>query len=355
VRSGSDGGVDAGAMRVRAPLASVAFIAAVSISISAQTRLIAYPGTSWGHGDPQQMGWSTAKLEEAHAFVQTLPPSSVLIIDRGRVVAQWGNPSLRIKISSTRKSLLSALYGIYVANGTIDLNRTLEQLGIDDDPPLSMAERQATIRMLLEARSGVYHSYVAGTPSMRANLPARGSHAPGTFWYYNNWDFNALGTIFEQVTHSKIGLEFRDRIAKSIEMQDFRLTDMYYLRDREDAQPYEKSIHPAYHFRLSARDLARFGYLYLRQGLWNGTQLIPRNWIAESTRSYSDAGDGRGYGYLWQRVLNEVHSFVHGGSLQPRHRPVSRKRERPSSLEGVLPMSLDRCVTYVPGLYPLGA
>ena len=102
-----------------AAIAAAALIAAVSISLSAQTRPIAYPGTSWGIGDPQQMGWSTAKLEEAHAFVQTLPPSSVLIIDGGRVVATWGNPSLRIKISSTRKSLLSALYGIYVANGTV--------------------------------------------------------------------------------------------------------------------------------------------------------------------------------------------------------------------------------------------
>jgi CubicO group peptidase (beta-lactamase class C family) len=71
------------------------------------------------------------------------------------------------------------------------------------------------------------------------------------------------------------------------------------VRATEKSEPFEKSIHAAYHFRLSARDMARFGYLFLRGGMWNGTQVIPREWIAETTRSYSDAGNGQGYGYLW--------------------------------------------------------
>jgi CubicO group peptidase (beta-lactamase class C family) len=153
--------------------------------------------------------------------------------------------------------------------------------------------------MLLEARSGVYHSYVGGTPGMKAEQPARRSHAPGTFWYYNNWDFNALGTIFERQLHAKIGVEFHDRIATPIHMQDFRVEDMYYLRASSDPLANDKSIHPAYHFRLTARDLARFGYLYLRRGNWNGMQVVPADWVEESTRSYSDTNEGAGYGYLW--------------------------------------------------------
>ena len=49
---------------------------------------------------------------------------------------------------------------------------------------------------------------------------------------------------------------------------------------------------------MTARDLARFGYLMLRGGNWNGTQIIPSSWVEESTRSYSDV-DGAGYGCLW--------------------------------------------------------
>jgi CubicO group peptidase (beta-lactamase class C family) len=130
-------------------------------------------------------------------------------------------------------------------------------------------------------------------------MPARGSHVPGTFWYYNNWDFNALGTIFEQQFQTTIGREFRDKIAYPAQMQNFQLADMYYERSRTSSPEYEKSLHPAYHFRLTARDLVRFGYLILQNGDWNGTSRIPAGWIEQSTRPYTEAARGAAYGYLW--------------------------------------------------------
>ena len=84
---------------------------------------------------------------------------------------------------------------------------------------------------------------------MKKTRPARGSHAPGTFWYYNNWDFNALGSIFEKRTGLKIGDAFYERIAKPIGMQDFQPSDVYYLGG-------PVSVHSAYQFEISARDLA---------------------------------------------------------------------------------------------------
>jgi CubicO group peptidase (beta-lactamase class C family) len=173
-----------------------------------------FPGMAWAKASPTEMGWSTERLEEAKKFYDTLPPASLVVIDRGKSVVEWGDPATKIKVSSMRKSILSALYGIDSANGRLDLDKTLEQVGIDDDPPLTQDEKKATVRMLIQARSGIYHSYVAGTPSMRESQPPRGSHAPGTFWFYNNWDFNALGTIFEQQFHRTIGTEFRDKIAR---------------------------------------------------------------------------------------------------------------------------------------------
>ena len=260
---------------------------------------VIFPGATWDTIAPRAAGWSPSKLEDARAFYSTLPAASVIVVDHGRVVVQWGDPAQRIKISSMRKSLLSAMYGTHVKAGQLDLKKTLAQLGIDDDSPLTEQEKLATVRMLLEARSGVYHSYVAGTPDMRKDQPVRGSHPAGTFWYYNNWDFNSLGTIFEKQFHSKIGTEFQSKLADPLHMQDFRPEDMYYLRAGIDAPDDVKSIHAAYHFRMSARDLARFGYLYLQAGNWNGAQIIPGDWIAESTYSYSNTGNGEGYGYLW--------------------------------------------------------
>jgi CubicO group peptidase (beta-lactamase class C family) len=154
--------------------------------------------------------------------------------------------------------------------------------------------------MLLEARSGIYHGYVAGTPGMREGWPKRDSHAAGTFWFYNNWDFNALGTIFETTFKTPIAKAFEDRIAVPTGMQDFRMEDMYYVRAASDASPdINKSIHPAYHFRLSARDVARFGYLFLQHGEWKGMQVVPRAWVDESTHVHSETRPAEGYGYLW--------------------------------------------------------
>lgn len=259
-----------------------------------------YPRTAWAKVDPVVLGWLPDKLAEARKLVDSLPPSSVVVIDRGREVIEWGDSTRKIKISSMRKSLLSALYGIYAPLNHFDLDASLASLGIDDDPPLTAEEKQATVRMLLEARSGVYHGYVAGTPAMREGWPKRGSHVPGSYWYYNNWDFNALGSIFEQEFKTPIAGAFDSRIARRIGMQDFRVEDMYYLRARADASPeIDRSSHPAYHFRMTARDLARFGYLFLRNGEWRGNRVVPSAWVSESTQAHSQAGTGRGYGYLW--------------------------------------------------------
>ncbi len=121
-----------------------------------------------------------------------------------------------------------------------NLDDTLEELEIDDDPPLTQREKQATLRMLLQSRSGVYHSYVGGTPDMRERMPAREAHPPGAFWYYNNWDFNVLGGVYERKLGRKIGEAFRAEIATPIQMQDFRSDDMYYVKSADNARSIRK-------------------------------------------------------------------------------------------------------------------
>ncbi len=277
--------------------AALSFAALVAPAATAEEQ---FPKEAWSKIDPAQLGWSPEKLADARTFVETLPPSSVVVIDHGREVAEWGDATKKIKISSMRKSLLSALFGIYAPSNHFDLDSSLGNLGIDDDPPLTQEERRATVRMLLESRSGVYHGYVAGTPGMREGWPKRGSHSPGSYWFYNNWDFNALGSIFEKEFKTPIAEAFSKRIATRIGMQDFRVEDMYYLRAAVDASPdFNKSLHPAYHFRMTARDLARFGYLFLRNGEWRGTSIVPKTWVNESTHAHSRTKAGEGYGYLW--------------------------------------------------------
>src|SRR5205807_954256 len=82
--------------------------------------------------------------------------------------------------------------------GQIQLSKTLADLGIDDRSPLTAVEKSATVSDLLKARSGVYHPALYETPGMATARPARGSYAPGVLGYYNNWDLNPVGTIFER-------------------------------------------------------------------------------------------------------------------------------------------------------------
>jgi CubicO group peptidase (beta-lactamase class C family) len=75
-------------------------------------------------------------------------------------------------------------------------------------------------------------------------------------------------------------------------MQDYDPDELYYS--------YESySRHPYYGFRLSTRDAARFGLLFLRNGRWGEQQVVPADWVRESTASHSTIGPQSGYGYLW--------------------------------------------------------
>ncbi|WP_286181588.1 serine hydrolase [Rhizobium sp. ICMP 5592] len=232
-------------------------------------------------------------MDEAKAFADGHDVSAVMVVQHGTVVAEWGDTSKPMELASIRKSLLDSLIGIAVARHQIDLGSTLQQSGIDDKPPsLSDQERQATVRMLLEARSGIYHPALYETEAMAARRPQRFSHAPGTFWYYNNWDFNALGTIYEKATGTSIYDAFEDEIARKIGMQDYDPHAQHKVRGRA-------SVHPAYTFRMSTRDLGRFALLFLDGGRWNGQEIVPLQWVRDSTTPYSDADHAFGYGYLW--------------------------------------------------------
>jgi len=288
------------------PLAMLIFTAALALlqlgcasdqppaaSLGTYTAQSPFPGAEWTRVDPTTLGVSRDGIERAVAYAKQAGSTSGMIVLHGAVIAEWGDVARKSNLHSARKSFASALIGIAVARDQIHLDQTLQQLGIDDSAPsLTPEEKQATVRMMLEARSGVYHPTVYETPEMEASKPPRYSHAPGTFWYYNNWDFNTVGAIYEQATGQHIFDALKTEIANPIGMQDYRPSDGHYVSGGL------ASRFPAYPFDMSARDLARFALLYLHNGRWREQQIIPADWVAESTRSYSNTPTG-GYAYMW--------------------------------------------------------
>jgi len=242
---------------------------------------------------PDKAGWSIEKLAEARAFAEKIGSDAVMAVQAGRVIAAWGDVSRRFELYSARKSVVSALAGIAVADGKLDTGKTLAELGIDDEPPLLEGEKKARVIDLLRSRSGIYHPAAKETADMKTNRPVRGSAKPGATWLYNNWDFNMVGVILEKVTGTRLFEEFERRIAAPLGMEDFRAKDGY--------EQFERSLsrYPAHAFRMSARDLARFGWMFAKQGAWAGRQIVSREWVAESTRVHSEIRPGTGYGLMW--------------------------------------------------------
>ena len=244
------------------------------------------------YSDVRQAGFDEQALRAVCERADSLRSGALMAVVRGHVILACGDVERPFETHSVRKSLVSGLYGVAVARREIDLDATLAKFSIDERTPLTDAERSATIRQVISARSGVYLP-AAYAPASQDGRPARGSHSPGTHWFYNNWDFNVAGVIYERATGEDLYESFERRIAKPLGMEDWDPTDGFRVYEPT------KSRHPAHTFRISTRDLARFGQLYLQDGRWEGRQLLPADWVQESTRPHTDDGDGTGYGYMW--------------------------------------------------------
>ena len=250
-----------------------------------------------------------------------------------------------------------------MASPNIDLSKTMEELDIDDyEPSLAPTEKQATVFDLIRSRSGIYHPALGEGYFMIPMRPERHAYAHGTFWYYNNWDFNALGTIFEQETATKIFEEFNNRIANPLQMEDFKISDCRY-KTSEDYRQGPISKHRYYQFRMSTRDLARFGFLYLRNGRWRDQQIISSKWVQESTASHSQIWPDGGYGYMWwtgakgglfANVIVREHSFLASGAgvnkvivLPYRNLVIVHRVDTSKGLQGKFPSQIGRLLRLI--------
>lgn len=282
---------------------SLFLIISIVVSCGEQVSTInVYPGAEWERiADPESVGFSKSSLEAVRAHVDTLPSTGIVVVVGGRILFENGDIADKSYIASVRKSVLAMLYGNYVQDGTIDLNKTLADLEMTDHGGLSDQEQEATIADLLGARSGVYHE-ASNSGDNLADAPPRNSQKHGEYFLYSNWDFNALGFIFEQETGKNIYDALQTDLVDKIGMQDFDRST------HRKSGNLERSMYPAYHMNLSARDLARLGLLMLRGGKWNDEQIIPEDWakkISSVVTPLEEMNPERmrtgklGYGYLW--------------------------------------------------------
>ena len=271
-------------------------------SFSQQTKDI-YPDSSWQSiSNISGIGWNKDSLNKLKLFlIDSTNATGVVVSQSGKILFDYGDTKETSYLASCRKSILSMLYGPFVKNGKINLSMTIRQLHISDVGGLLPIEEKATIEDLLTARSGVYHP-ASNEGDASAMAPKRGTVEPGSFWLYNNWDFNVAGYILEQQTGKTIYQLIDSILATPLQMQDWNMNEQRKTGDTS------KSKYLAYHMWFSTRDMARIGYLMLRNGKWKNKQIIPADWVRRTTTvvtTHKKAVEEKtayyhfGYGYLW--------------------------------------------------------
>jgi len=264
------------------------------------------PGVEWQRIEkPEAAGFSAARLEALRGWLASVDTTAMFVSVGGRSLFEYGDVTHLSYLASVRKSVLAMLYGRYVENGTIRLQTTLRELQFTDVDGLLPRELEATVEHLITARSGVYHP-ASNAGDDTGSAPPRGSQRPGSYYLYNNWDFNAAGAVFEKLTGRDIYDAVETDLAVPIGMQDFSRSA------QEKSGDPKRSQHMAYHMFFSVRDMARIGLLMLRDGNWNGQQVVPRAWaqkiravvtpLNEMNPPYNRAlgtGTRWGYGYMW--------------------------------------------------------
>jgi CubicO group peptidase (beta-lactamase class C family) len=293
-----------------------------------------YPGTDgdWEHRAPEALGFDAKKLEQVVRFAQANevdwlrdvhaqiekdtakePYPQIqgetkerggpagLVVRNGYIAAEWGDID-RVDMSfSVAKSYLSTLAGIAFDRGLIkDLNDPLWKYVRDggfDSPHNS----QITWHMLLNQTSE-WQGTLWGKPDVadRRRGYNRVLDVPGGFWEYNDVRVNRLALsllrIWDKPLPQVLKEEVMDPIGASAKWVWHGYRNSYVELNGTAVQSVSGGSHWGGGLWASARDHARFGYLFLRWGQWHGRQIVSERWIKLAATPTDIAPH---YGYLW--------------------------------------------------------
>lgn len=252
-----------------------------------------YPEPDWLVEPPEDHGLSSAGLADMAAIAEGSNSNCLVVIQAGVLVGEWywndfGPDTQQANVYSVTKSITSALVGIAVEQGELDI-----------EAPVGFAEWQAgaseaiTTRNLISNDSGRQWSFdvdylqLGFQPDQTQFAIDLGHDQPiGTWWEYNNAAIQTLERVLGSSLGSDVGEFAEQALFGPIHMSSTM------GRDGEGNPLTYQGV------SASCRDLARFGYLYLRGGRWaEGVQVVPEAWVAESISPSTDLNSA--YGFMW--------------------------------------------------------
>lgn len=291
-----------------------------------------WPTNGWESATPEEHGMDSATLAEMFDYMprsvaQGHSMMSVLVVRDGCLVLEayfhpYG-PDDRNDLWSCTKSVTSMLIGIALAEGYLD---SLDQHVLDFFPDRTFRQvderKQAmTIRDLLTMQTGLdwpedLYSYqdpnnivirmINSSDWVQFVLDHRMIHEPGTAFEYNTGASHLLSVILERATQMRA-----QEFAQEYLFGPLGITNLDWLNDPQGSSSGGHGL------ILTPRDMAKLGYLYLRQGEWNGVQIVPAEWVEVSTQQHVampflyGSLFRYGYGYQWW-VFPEMNEYEHG-------------------------------------------
>ncbi len=264
-----------------------------------------WPTEGWREAAPEDRGMDASLLEEADRRVTAdLPDVSALLVVRGGDLVferYYGDQEREepIDVRSVTKSLTGALVGIAIGEGLLDgVTQTIGEV-IPDRLPANADPRTAdvTIGQLLTMTAGWdwdisrdYQRLVDSDNWVALTLGLPIVYPPGEVYAYNTGGSHLLSVAVEAVAGRRAADYAADRLFAPLGIAE----------PRWDRSP-QGETNGGFGLELTARDMAKFGYLYLNGGRWEDRQVVPADWVAAST-AYQSAGDATGraaYGYQW--------------------------------------------------------
>lgn len=270
-----------------------------------------WPTEGWQYATPEDQGMDSVRLQEMMDYIdENNVAIQGIVVARNGYIVHEAYPGVVFDENSTHllysvtKSFTSALVGIAIDQGFID-NVSVPMLSFFPDYEITNIDERReriTIEHLLTMRSGIFWDET----SVPFNSPANGIYQinsgdgvefmlnsdmvaePGTLWHYNTGASHLLSAIV-QVATGMTTLEFAE--ANLFEPLGFSSVSWY----RDIAGWYKGG----YDLKITPQDMAKFGYLFLNNGTWDGTQIISADWVRTSSSMITEVDDYTGYGYQW--------------------------------------------------------
>ena len=267
-----------------------------------------WPTESWQYASYRDVDLNQEIIENMfeHISLSNYQIRSVLLVKDGYLVVEEYSivgPNTLQPVYSVTKSITSSLIGIAINEGYISgVNQSILDYLWDDNIPNLIGKENITIEHLLTMTSGI-----AWTENISYNSPENFFRQliissnwvefvlnqdmvtePGTEWNYNSGGSHLLSAIIEKATGESTLMYADYHIFSKLGFSEYT-----WETDPQDIYFGGSGL------RIMSKDMAKFGYLLLNNGSWNGTQIISEEWVEQATESSVILSDATHYGYQW--------------------------------------------------------